>query len=341
MKATNNMKQVFVDSHHQSLFSSLCMLFEGRLGWKLYTQAGMAWYEEDLWRVYPHPDTAKQYLLREVEKDHGITREQFKQMDFDLILCSIPQHIEPFLKLAKEKNASLCFQVGNAWEIDQNQASMLDGVMASAKIKDNQPHYGRNGQILPLIEYHQEFSIDLYNFEPVKKTKKIYSFINCINVLDLYKKDWELFLELERLLPEFEFCSYGGQTRNGAIAPVSEVARLTKEADLIFHVKNQGDGFSYGMFTAAACGRPIITRRSDYEGKLAQPLLIGIGPTSIHVDNLSPQDIADQIRHLYEPRGGDGVWLEDMSSNIYDSFKKNVDFDKEEQQIRLFLEKLQ
>ena len=59
------MKNVFIDKHHEGLFDSLVLLFEKRLGWRLYTQAGIEWYKEGLWNVYPHPSTAEQYLLRE------------------------------------------------------------------------------------------------------------------------------------------------------------------------------------------------------------------------------------------------------------------------------------
>lgn len=316
------MKQVFVDSHHQGLFSSLVVLFEKRLGWKLFTQAGLQWYEEKLWKVYDHPSTAEQYLLREVEKERGITREQFKQMDFDLILCSIPDHVEPFTRLAKEKNCPIIFQVGNQWLFDHDFP--IKNILASARI----PHLmGFN-----VCQYHQEFPLSLYNHEPPRKNKKIYCFINCINTLDLYREDWALFLQLEQLLTEFEFKSFGGQTRDGAIAPQEEVARLTKEADFIFHTKNQGDGYSYGMHTAAACGKTIITRLEDYKGKLAEDLISL--ETCIIVDGKTPQQIAGEIRYVWDLK------LEEMSQKMANRFSEVVNFDAEQKMIEQFLDNL-
>jgi hypothetical protein len=318
----------------------------------------MSWFNEGFWAVYPSPATAAQFLsldqeykpidgtpplnqiikqeegiylcndIGSLEPNKAITLEKFKEMKFDILLCSIPQHIPLFKKLIElyQPQAKLIYQIGNTWEIPNN---VVRNVMASAVCAPPiQINY---------VQYHQEFDTSLYNYESHKGTKKIYSFINCLNVIDLYKDDWKLFLELERLLPEFEFRSFGGQTRDGAIAPQSEVARLTKEADLIFHVKQSGDGFSYGMFTAAACGRPIITRLSDYKGKLAEPL-IEDGISTINVDNRSPEQVAAIIK---DALGRPSTTLDLMSKMMYANFKKNVDFDLEAEKIKLFLNNLQ
>lgn len=316
------MKNVFVDNHHEALFQSLILLFEKRLGWKLYTQAGLEWYQEGFWNVYPHPSTAEQYLLREVEKDHGITREQFKNIDFDLIICSIPDHVEPFLKLAKEKNTKICMQVGNVWPFDHTFP--IKNILASAKI----PHLvGFN-----VIEYHQESDP---SFGYIKKDTfpdpKIYSFINCLNTVNIYRSDWDLFLQLEKQIPTFEFKSYGGQTRNGAIAPASVVADKMREARFIFHSKKSGDGFGHVIHNAFQIGTPPIVKKEDYLGKLAEPLMID-GQTCITMDNKPINQLIEEINHFSDPE----LYFK-MSEQAALKFKEIVDYDKEAEQVKQFV----
>lgn len=319
-----NKLRILSDRHHAGLTESLRLLFEKRLGHELYFQKGMEWYPE-FWNVYSHVDTARQYLERELEGVNGITLEDFKNTKFDILIASIPQHIEPFKKLISQyqPQTKLIYQVGNQWNVDSN---IVKNVMASANI-DIPP--GING-----IIYHQEFDLNIFHYEPPKEGKKIYSFINCLNTVDLYKKDWELFLKLERLMPEWEFRSFGGQCRDGYCTGPQEVANKMREATLIFQVKSEGDGFGHVIHSAAAVGRPLITRLSDYEGKLAEPLIDQI--TSIIIDSKSPEQIAKEIRKIYNTG-----CHEKMCLKAHEGFNHFINFDAEEQEIRKFLENLQ
>jgi hypothetical protein len=321
--------RILSDRHHMGLTESLRLLFEKRLGHELYFQKGMEWYPE-FWNLQPFKDTAIQYLERELEGVNGVTLDEFKNTKFDILIASIPQHIEPFKKLIElyQPQAKLIYQIGNQWNVDPN---VVKNIMASANIDIPA---GVNGVI-----YHQEFDLDIFHYEPPKQGKKIYSFINCLNTVDLYRKDWELFLELERLMPDWEFKSFGGQCRNGAIWDRKELADKMREATFIFQCKTDGDGYGHNIFSAAAVGRPLITRRSDYIGKLAEPL---VGSYSIKVDIYSPEEIAKHIQQVHS------AWdmqheliLEDMSLGIYGKFNEVCDFDSEEQKIRTFLQNLQ
>ncbi len=356
--------KVFVDFHHHALLQSLILLFEKRLGGEVYRPIGMEWYEEGYWNVYNHPATAAQYLSKDqlykptdgtpplnqiIEQEKGIYLchdigeeipnkaidfEKFKETKFDTLIASLPQHIEPFRKLISlyQPQAKLIFQIGNDWNIDKHQASLLDGIMASAQIPFQGNVNGYNGKPLTLIQYHQEFDLNTFYYEPPKPTKKIYSFINCLNTSDLYKKDWELFLELERLMPEWEFKSFGGQCRDGAINDNKVLADKMREATFIFHCKTNGDGYGHAIHNAAAIGRSLIVRlNNDYEDKLANVL---IDPqTSTTVDFQTPEQIAREIVEFGYP--------EVKGKRIHERFKEYVNFDTEEQSIRQFLENLQ
>lgn len=313
--------RILCDRHHSGLTDSLILLFQKRLGWDIYFQKGMEWYPE-FWDLQPFKETAVQYLERELEGLPGITLEEFKKAKFDVLLCSVPQHVPLFIKLRDlyQPEAKLIFQVGNMWSFDS--FFPIKNIMASAIIPDLVGFH--------TVSYHQEFDLNIFHNEPVKSNKKIYSFINCLNTVDLYKKDWELFLELERLLPEFEFRSFGGQTRDGAIWDRQELADKMREATLIYMVKSEGDGYGHSIHSAAAVGRPLITRYSDYKGKLAEPFMQW--NMSINVENQTPEEIARQIREQEN--------FEVMGQMIHEKFKEVVDFDKEELLIREFLANL-
>ncbi len=64
---------VFTDLHHESLYQSLQLLFEKRLGWRLFRPAGLDWFQKGYWRIaelYNNaPDTISQFLeLRGVKE---------------------------------------------------------------------------------------------------------------------------------------------------------------------------------------------------------------------------------------------------------------------------------
>lgn len=314
--------RILSDTHHQGLTESLKLLFSKRLGWELRFPAGMEWYP-DFWNVYPHESTAIQYLERETEGAMGISLEEFKNTKFDVLLCSIPQHVPIWLKLKDlfQPEVKLIFQVGNVWAFDNSFP--IKNILASAIIPDL-PGFNT-------CTYHEEFDLNIFHYESPRSEKKIYNFVNCLGAVDLYKEDWELFLELERLIPDWEFRSYGGQNRDGWCNGPQEVAEKMREATFIFNVKKNGDGFGFTIHEAAAVGRPIITRASDYKGKLAEPLIHPA--TGILIDGLEPEEIANTIEYNYYER-------QNFSSEIYKAFKENVDFDKEEIKIRRFLDNL-
>lgn len=95
-----------------------------------------------------------------------------------------------------------------------------------------------------------------------------------------------------------------------------------------------GDGYGHILHNAAAVGKPVIIRRSDYSGKLGEKLLIN-GETCIEIDNLTPEEIVEKILYYSEPER-----YMDMTRNVYWNFQKVVDFDREEKDIRKFIENL-
>lgn len=349
---------ILTDFHHSSLMRSLVLLFEHRLGHKIYRPIGEEWHSEGFWKVYDHPATVAQFLtlaqgyqpvdgtapLNDFvpgKKEDGaiddcyycadpehqsynkaITLETFKNTKFDIVIASLPQHIEPFKRLIElyQPDAKLILQVGNNWNWEDYP---VGNVLASTVTKRQDG--GKN-----VFYYHQEFDLDIFHVSPVPSDKKIYSFINILQ----NTSGWDDFIALEKQLPEFEFKSYGGQCRDGYKAGAQGVAEGMREARFIFHVKPGGDGYGHVIHNALASGRPLITRKSHYAGCLADKLLVD-GVTCIDLDQHSHQEVAAMIRSM------DGTpAAAKMGMSARAKFGEFVDFAKEGEAIGEWLKNL-
>lgn len=344
--------KALIDFHHSSLMSSFLYTLEARLGFEVFRQIEPRWFKEGYWRINRQEDTVQQYLAtygyqpsdgtpplnntKWVENDiyhsldpntgqihKAVTFEKFMAMDFDVIIASIPDHIKPFKQLAKMKNAKFVLQMGNEWDIQpylDNETTHFDNLMASVAPRDFKV---RNS-----VFYHQEFDTNI--FKPVKKedNKLI---CNYMNVLHNYKEAYDYFIQLEKAMPDYTFKMYGSQNRDGCITGVENLANSMKQARWIFHFKPQGDGYGHCLFNAFATGTPIITRATDYSGKLGGQMISN--SRSIVLDNLTPEQLSAIIRNREENN-------EKMSKECAHRFEEMVDFDKEAEQINEFFEKL-
>lgn len=361
-----NKPNVFVDFHHASLLHSLILLFEKRLGGTVYRPIGEDWYTNGFWKIYDHPATVAQYLgiggatpdgteplnevIHEVSvvgvkdpimyfcKDidsnfanRAITFEGFKKTQFDIVLATLPQHVEPFKNLITQyqPSAKLIFQIGNAWSVEANSAP---NVMASARIP-NVPA-GVN-----FIEYHQEFDLNIFSppkYEPefMQPTNAISSFVNCFSIDGLFAEDWALFQKVEKLMPDWKFKALGGQCRDGSANGAEAVAYEMKQSKFTWHTKRGGDGYGHIIHNTMAVGRPPIIKLADYKGKLAEDLLAD-GITCVAIDNLNPEQIVNKIQ-TFSPT----PIYQELSHNCIMRFRKMVDFDREEIKIRQFLDNL-
>lgn len=349
------MYNVFTDFHHASLLNSLILLFEKRLGGNVYRPIGVEWAQKGFWKIYDHPATQAQFLdiggatpdgtrpLNEVEKtedkvyfchdidsdltNKAITFDGFMSMHIDIVIASIPAHIEPFKRLCElhPDHPKLIYQVGNAWTIENGYAP---NIMASAIIHNVPTN-------INFISYHQEFDTNKFrpDFDYVPE-KNIYSFMNCFDVDQLFRMDYELFQRVEREMSDWNFKVYGGQCRDGAAHGSTEMAQKIKEAKFIWHTKYGGDGYGHVIHNAAAMGKPMIVKKGYYMGKMGEQLFID-GVTCIVIDGLGINEIIEKINYYSEPER-----YKRMCMNVYENFKKVVDFDKEAEELKKFLQNL-
>lgn len=350
------MTRVFADFHHSGLYNSLHLLFERRLGWKLYRAISPEWYYEGYWKVYDHPHTVNQFLglhqASEIPKDvHGnpltenecknlhytvedgiyyirdpahksnhraITLDRFKGMKFDVVLSSIPQHIGPFNKLiAKfQPGAKHIFQVGNAW----GHQGGVKNILASTS-----PFPVPAG--VNVCYYHQEFDLDIFQYEPPQ-------FHNVVNSYIHYMKNPELMDQYAAHFPGWQWTRFGAGM-DLAILGCSGVANAMKRSAFTWHYKPEGDGFGYSIHNTYACGRPAIIQAQFYNGKLAGALLSD-GITCIDISKRSFSENVSMIKRCSQP----DQHIE-MCEAAYRRFTQVVNFDHEfERKIKPFLERL-
>lgn len=333
--------KVLADFHHDDLFHSWHLLFEKRLNWELYAPCGSDWYTKGYWQYSTEPKVIDEYLGtgKKVE-DCGayslmanpchernikaLTLEQFKEMDIDIIISTVPEHFWIYQKLIKDfkPKAKLIQQVGNEWK--KFPYYMVKNLMVSCepfKVPKN----------VNTVFYHQEFDLDLFAFENGHWTWTIKSFVNDLPGL----KDWGLFQKFEKRLNQWKWKSYGLGCRDGNIRPLKKLALEMKTTSFIFHAKSLGDGFGHIIHNIFALGRPGIIRGKYYRGRLAEAL-IQDGNTCIDLDQHSFDENCALIMQYSDP----GEYNR-MCQRARKRFDEVVNYDKEFYKIKEFLRKLQ
>lgn len=349
------MLRVFSDLHHSGLFYSLKLLFEDRLGGELYRPIGEEWFGKGFWDVAkPYnddPGTIKQYLsldsrftpidgtpvLNKVidtkpthyvieEKEHNyqqkaITFEQFKAMDIDIIIASIPSHWITYKKLRNEykPKAKVIAHMGNMFNeiFSFIQDGIVDNLMASTI---EFPHKDLN-----TVFYHQEQPLVDF-IPPDPNNRKIKSFVH------LLPKS-EQFNEYKTVLNDFEFKAYGAGSPNGWVNGLSNLYSEMQDTQYVYHVKPGGDGYGWNWHSAFMLGRPVLTNFTDYEKCLGGKLFED-GITGFNLEAHTVVENCDLIRRALVDNPGK------MAEAANKRFKEIVNYDLEEQTIRKFLEML-
>lgn len=341
---------VFTDYHHGSLLLSFILLFERRLGGSVFTPFGIDWYTQGFWKILDLPHTVNQYLnvstavpLETNESiyiypdagftNKGITLEGFYQMPVDIVIASIPAHIQPFQRLCQShpNKPKLIYQIGNAWTVE---AGLTPNVMASAEIKNVPEHVN-------VISYHQEFDLSVFYPDFSYPSQNISSFVNCFTTSEgyasdwtFYSPDWTLFETVEKLMPDWTFKSYGTVCRDGFVTGPDEVAKRMSMSRFIWHTKFGGDGYGHIIYNTAAVARPMIVKMEYYRDKLGRELMID-GHTCLAIDGLSPQEIINKILYYSDEKR-----YATLCKNVYQNFKTKVDFDREEIALQKFITSL-
>lgn len=341
--------KVLCDFHHEGLYYSLQLLFEKRLGFEFYKQIGLDWQTNGFWNVFPHPATAQQYLglhnaLTEPElkcintnyiieneifyvKDHSqkdniqaaVTLDYFKENKFDILICSMPNHIEPFKKLIKlyQPQAKLIFQMGNNW----NNTFGVKNILSSIA-----PFYIQDKNV-NIVNYHQEFDLDLFKYIPPINHHQVNSYIHYmqeVNVLNDYAST---------LSNDWKFNCYGCDMKDGSLIQ-EDIAQAYINSGWTWNIKPGGDGYGHTIYNSAACGRPFVIKLNYLKGCHALELMED-GVTCVDISKRSIHDNCILLNQLSRPDNHIK-----MCDNMYKRFKECVDFDYDEQLVRKFISNL-
>jgi len=332
--------RVFVDYHHGGLYHALHLLFVERLGCELYRPIGLEWAKKGIWRYSDNPPTQKQYLDpvncvlkpdgyyywrdQAEEIDHKcLTWDQFKKMDIDLILSTVWQHTYTFAVLQKveKQKAKYARLAGNSGEL--MDWSVHPNFIDTTNLYQ-EPNWANR------VVIHQEFPVDQFFWTSPPKTKRIRSYLNCFNETPYYN----IWHQYKSKMLDFEWMMHGLNGDDGFITPTSQLAQSMRDTSFIWHIKQHGEGFGHIIHNAFAVGRPVITVKSYYKGKMIFPLLED-GITCLDLDGRTEKENIERIRYYSNPK-----MLLALSLNCRSRFEQNVNFDEDERKIREWLKKL-
>lgn len=338
--------RILCDYHHAGLFNSFKIIAKN-LNAEIYRPYGRDWYREGFWGVgepYNNPeDVITQYLgptndcltifipdLAHSSEDHIIGFNYFKAIKFDVIICSISQHIQKFkvLRDLYQPQAKLIWQQGNpGYLVPPFDAypNILDSVgQVEDFVKPNGVHY---------LKYHQPFELDIFHPVDAKTSpRKIKSFVLSPEKIEIWRRIRNAFND-----QFITFESYGYSVHGADFQPVSgiqNIAALMQDSRAAWHVKSI-DGYGHIIHNWFACGKPVFTFFSDYQGKIAHDLMVD-GLTAFDLGAHSESDIIDIIDSLCY----DNDYYESVSNAVTKRFNEIVDFNQETELLRKFFENL-
>lgn len=315
----------------------------------LYRPYGIEWFDQGYFKLYgnlrakdPERWIAKQYLVDTIFQETpfiGIGRETYNgckdypefnlltldQMkygdtDIDIIICSVNEN-EPYFAKLKEfyPNAKFIRQVGN--DLDTNiDESLYPNLLASAV----SPYDAFKGH---KVLYRQEWDLNLFKPELPTNFKNIWSFQNDI---EQFEDTWAFWTDLKHKLRDFDFKSYGVGNEQGKIYPKRELYKKMSESTFGFQSKGPWEGYGFTIHNSMWLGRPMIIKFSDYQGRIAEPLLLK-DETYLEMDD----ELPNKIRSLSE----DDIIR--MSEKCMQVFNENVNFEQEwSEKLKPFFENL-
>lgn len=345
---------VFADLHHAGLYYSFHLLFEKRLGANLYRPIGKEWFSEGFWDIAKpykdNPATIDQYLSMGSVPDDGtpplnntnsphteslrfrdeyheydqkaITIDMFKNMEFDYIIASIPDHWETYKRLRDkyQPKAKVLCHMGNMFNEVHRAISegVIDNLMASTI---EFPTF--SSKLLNRVFYYQEQPV--MPFIPSNNTElQISSFVHILPQKELFEK-------YKAALPEITFKAYGASSPDGWMPTLQELYKEIQKSRLVWHVKPGGDGYGWNWHSAMMLGRPVITNFSDYKDKLGGKMFVD-EVTGIDLEARPFNENVELIKRLVnDPR------LAKMQEHTTIKFHSLVDYDMEAKKIQGFL----
>lgn len=301
---------------HLDLYYSFHLLFEKRLGWKLYTPHGKGWNDINLVGI---PDDAsiqnqKNGITHIKWSNHplvlyGITFNKFKSMKFDLIITTSWENELVLFELSKSfSNEKFIRHIANIHELPKYATNVL----LSTKTKMS------NG--VNWITYHPEHSEQYKPLDIKQESREINSFYNFIKSTPV---DYNLFKTIKNNLRDYAFKNYGLDCEYPLVLQ-TELYKKMQNSLFVWHTKG-GGCCGYVARQALACGKPLIVNKEycKIHQTLASDYLID-EYNCIDVNCRSVIEICNLIRKWSEPN-----IYEIKSNNAVNTFRDICSFEKE------------
>jgi len=305
------------DGEAESLLSELPPL--GDTGWARYLvemlRVGPVTLGET--GIYRIEDKSKHWAPLQ----RGITLGLFRQTKFDFVLSSMPQHYEPFKRLAKEQGCPHIVHLGGVGSDGPwTPPSGAKNVMLHSPPRGGMPD-------INWVSYHQEFDLDVFCPTPIEHPKNVVSWVH-------FPDSMELMGEVACSLPDdWTFTSMGNfrGPQAGVIADTGLLATMIKASGWTWHIKPGGESYGHIIHNSFACGRPIITNLNDLRGNISCALLEH-GKTCIDVSSSTKDEVVKDLIYYTER-------YQEIHTNVIERFNDVVDFESESHTIKEFLER--
>lgn len=333
---------VLVDHHHGALLRSFYYLFKKRFNFNVFVPTGFDWLDKDgLYSVYPHRETADQMLFSWLGDGKfmdvslhtnmflPITHEEFINMDIDIIVCTLYENYTFFKQMIDKysKKTKLILQSGN-----NITPSLVELAGVKNLLSSTYPTYIECNDIHKVF-YRQEFNQEVF------KPKESCNIKSVANFKHIMQEDFNIILDLEKKMPDWEFKCYGCLNRDGNMDDRErDMSDAINRFGFIFHVKSD-DGYGHVIHNSFACGKPMIidlnTARVCWNGKFIRntaSFLYEKDKTIIDVN-----DGIDQIVYKLKYMADN---YDDYKNNVINKYNQVVDFDREFIEVKKFIENL-
>ena len=344
---------VLIDMHHDELHESLIKLFEDRLKFKVYTPIGVDWQTDGYWGVANHIETINQFLFIDsknkevwneietgifIKKECSRYRKQFnyitlnaaRNKQWDIIIATHPHQFDHYYKFAKNycPNAKLIMQFGNMMSfLPTNCKNVLNSTSTN--------YYLHELKNVNLINYSQEFDYtDLREYD-------LPNIIESLNTFLLYNSsnNEKLMIDIINKL-NWQSKQYGCGNKDGHIHNYKDLVDKIKNSGFIWHYKKSGDGYGHTLHKALFAGRPLLLNKRMFQyHRLTHLNFFEDGITFINCNqnntdlDLSSDILIKKILKFYDN-------YESNSRVIFERIRNIIDFDKEEIEIRKFIQNL-
>lgn len=357
------MINILADIHHWDLFYSFYLLFEKRLGFKLYRPIGLDWLESGYWALSSVPEvntitlSTKSGEARSILQPYWGYRDPLWARNSTEILRigEIKQDVTGIYSI-QDLSKDDYWQHGITFE--QFKQTNFDFIISSVPqhfnlfeqlCKNFQPkakhilHYGYGNipwpipdfaknimchvpiiQNLNTVIYHQEFDLSIFSFSSPEEHQKINSYVH-FPISETLAKEVDL---------NVKFIGKTLDSLDKTILGSKNLARIIKDSAFTWHIKPGGESYGHILHNSLACGRPLIINAEDFKDIPSSKLLTD-GQTCINITGKTSQKIKSEVQKCMQPEEHNR-----MCENAYQRFKNTINFDEDEQKVRKFIENI-